>query len=105
MFNSIVLVEGCQVSTESINQVLKSSQLVSTGINKFNTTDTNCYEADHLFNQLTDLVNPQFRAWYCKRFYALGKDRVLILASQARADGRDPRKLFSTLIKNEGVVK
>lgn len=90
-----------QNTTASVSEVLSSTrQLVSTGINKSKPTDTNWYENDHLFNQLSDLVNPEFRAWYCKRFYAIGKERVLVLASQARADGKEPRKLFSKLIKN-----
>lgn len=83
-----------------------SRQLVSTGVNKFTTTDTTVkdrggkkYDADHLFDQLSDLVNPQFKAWYCKMFYAIGKDRVLQLASLARQDGKDHRKYFSHLLK------
>lgn len=75
-------------------------ELVSTGMNKSKPTDTNWYENDHLFNQLQDLVNPQFKSWYMREFYRLGKDKVLILASQAKADGREPHKLFSKLIKN-----
>lgn len=81
----------------------KTLQLVSTGRNKSKPTDTNWYDNDHLFNQLTDLVNPQFRAWYCAKFYVLGKNRVLEIASQARADGKDSRKLFSYLLKKSCV--
>lgn len=91
-------------STFSVREVLPNAttdkQLVSTGKNKYIPTDINCYDNDVLFNELTDLVNPQFRAWYCKQFYRLGKTKVLELASTAKADGRDPRKLFSTLLKN-----
>ncbi len=79
-----------------------NNQLVSTGRSKYlptGTTDNNCYDNDHLFEQLKDLVNPQFRAWYCKRFYKLGRDRVLQLASIARADGKQPARLFSKLLK------
>lgn len=79
-------------------------QLVSIGIKRFNTTDTtdiNCYENDYLFQQLNELVNQQFKAWYCKCFYLLGKNKVLQLASIAKADGKQPSKLFSILLKNE----
>lgn len=75
------------------------SQLVSTGIKRANTTDTNWYDNDHLFDQLGDLVNPTFRAWYCKHFYRLGKIKVLELAAVARSDGKQPAKLFSLLLK------
>lgn len=79
----------------------KHYQLVSTGINKSKPTDSsiNWYENDHLFNELEDLVNQRFKAWYCRMFYELGKDTVLKLASQARADGKYPPKLFSKLLK------
>lgn len=57
------------------------------------------YEADALFEDLSDLTNIEFKRWYCKRFYELGKDRVLVLAGQAKADGGNPKKLFSYLLK------
>lgn len=85
-----------------------SRQLIPTEVNKFTTTDTTVkdgvgqgrkFDADHLFDMLPDLVNSSFKAWYCKMFYALGKDRVLQLASLARQDGKDHRKYFSHLLK------
>jgi hypothetical protein len=66
-----------------------------------NTTGKNYEEANFLFNDLLDLVNEDFREWYCKLFYRFGHVRVLVLASQARADGKDPKKLFSKLLKDE----
>lgn len=60
------------------------------------------YDNDHLFNQLSDLVNETWRGWYMKRFYALGTQRVLQMASIARADGKHPAKLFSKMLKDAG---
>lgn len=57
------------------------------------------HETDQLFDQLQDLVNHQFRRWYCHHFHRLGRERVFILAAQARADGFNKRKLFSYLLK------
>lgn len=80
----------------------------TTGTKRYKPTDTTGinwgkkkqFEADILFEDLQDLTNPQFRAWYCKMFFKLGRERVLILASQARADAKkDSRKLFSYLLK------
>jgi hypothetical protein len=51
--------------------------------------------------QKQGLVNDQYKGWYCSAFFKLGRDRVQILASQARADGKDPAKLFSHLIQKE----
>ncbi len=96
------------ISTSMQQRSSVSRQLIPTGLNKFNTTDTTVkdsggpmkkYDADHLFDMLPDLVNPTFKAWYCKLFYKLGKDRVLQLASLARQDGKDNRKYFSHLLK------
>jgi len=67
-------------------------QLISTGKKQF--------EVDLLFDDLKDLVNDKFRAWYCKMFFKLGREKVLVLASQARADAKkDSRRLFSYLLK------
>lgn len=85
-----------------IKHIIKDNnkQLVSTGINKTNIpTDTNCYDNDRLYEQLEDLVNPKFKSWYCGQFYKIGVDSVLVIASQARNDGKDPRRLFSYLLK------
>jgi hypothetical protein len=51
------------------------------------------------------LVNEQFKAWYCKAFFKLGRERVMVLASQARADGKEPQKLFSHLVQKESGIK
>lgn len=83
-----------------ISRILKSRQLIPTGMNKLKPTDTNWYDNDRLYEQLSDLVNPQFRAWYCRKFYLIGTQRVLELASQARVDAKvDKRRLFSYLLK------
>lgn len=58
------------------------------------------FDNDWLFADLADLTNSQFKGWYMKAFFTLGKDEVLKLASIARADGKDKKKYFSVLIKN-----
>lgn len=85
------------VSTGKVNFSLP------TGISTDRTPQTNVYtqyDNDHLFNQLSDLVNETWRGWYMKRFYALGAQRVLQMASVARADGKHPAKLFSKMLKD-----
>jgi hypothetical protein len=55
-----------------------------------------------LFQELQDLVNPEYKAWYYKKFMALGRERILILAAIARADAKtDKRKYFSVMLGNE----
>jgi len=63
-------------------------------------TVNNCNNPiDELIAELSDLVNPEFKAWYCKTFYKLGREHVMVLASKARVDGYDKRKYFSKLLK------
>lgn len=67
------------------------------------------YDNDHLYDELTDLINAEvnprtgktFKGWYMRSFYLLGKDEVLKLASISRADAkRDKKRYFSTLLSN-----
>jgi hypothetical protein len=58
-------------------------------------------EIDLLYESVKELCNDKFRLWYCKQFNVIGRERVLNLASEARADGKDPQKLFSHLITKE----
>lgn len=82
----------------------KEKTTVTTGLN-YNTTVTtvgNKYKlTESLYTELNDLVNQRFKAWYCREFHRLGKDKVLCLASIARQDGLDKAKLFSSLLKAE----
>ncbi len=55
--------------------------------------------------QAKGLVNDKFKAWYCSAFFKLGREKVNVLASQARADGKDPVKLFSHLLQKESGTK
>ncbi len=95
----------------SIGQQLASRATTDTTdttvFNLLNTTDTTDtvgkdYAVDLLFKDLSDLTNPQFRAWYCSSFYKLGRDIVLRVASTARQEAKsDKRRYFSFLLKQE----
>lgn len=41
------------------------------------------------------LVNSKYKAWYCSQFFKLGREKVLRIASESKADGKDPQKLFN----------
>jgi hypothetical protein len=63
--------------------------------------DASYANTDAIYDEVIDLVNPKFRAWYCELFYRLGKDKVFRMASEARADARvDKRKLFSSMLRD-----
>ena len=58
-------------------------------------------EANKVFDTLfPDLATLEFKAWYCKVIYKLRPPKVLELADAARK-GKEPRKLFSALVKGE----
>lgn len=83
-----------------ISEIIKHKNTTTVQLDKTNKNNCTTGEViDNLIVELSDLTNPQFQAWYAKRFYALGKDEVLKRASIARADGLEPRKLFSKLLK------
>lgn len=63
--------------------------------------DLTKYDNDLLYEELNTLVNDQFKSWYMKCFYKLGKQKVLELAGEAMADGKEAKKLFSYLLKKE----
>ena len=94
---------------ESNTKKENKNQLISTGINinkipvAIPPYNPPTYENDQLYEQLTGLVNPQYKAWYMKVFYSLGRQRVLQLAGVARADGRDQAKLFSHLLRHNAL--
>ena len=90
--------------TASVASIIPNTIVqLSVGLNKLKpiVTIDNCNadEADQLFKMLPNLVNQDFKPWYCKQFYRLGRNKVMELASLAQADGSDPRKLFSFLLK------
>ncbi len=76
----------------TVNDNLKTT--VTTVGDKYKTTEA-------LFIDLDDLVNQQFKAWYCKMFFKLGREEVMKRASLARSDAKsDKRRYFSYLLKN-----
>lgn len=62
------------------------------------------YDNDYLLEELKDLVNVQFRDWYCKIFYILGHGQILRLAAIARVDATQNKcRYFSSLIKRQAA--
>lgn len=71
------------------------------GTPKIKLTQAEVKGCDIALSQYSDLMHPRFYAWYCKAFYAIGRERFHQLAAMARVDGRDKPKYFSALIRNE----
>lgn len=81
-----------QLSTETTEgNIVTSTEQLST---------VSSLEVDLIYRQLGDLVNDQFKPWYCKQIARLGRDTTLRLASTARCDAKsNPRGFFSVLLK------
>lgn len=99
---------------DNLQQLLYKKPIVTTGINKQKpivttvepTTDVKLTSdevrgCDIGLSQYADVMSPDFYAWYCKAWYRIGRERFHALAAQARADGKDPARLFSSLVKRE----
>lgn len=95
---------------QKLNTILKKT----TGLtqNKRNPTvqlDSKKSSTPTASNKVIDLVlqdhqevlNPQFTAWYAKTIRIIGVELFVILAKTAKADGNDPARLMSHLIKQE----
>lgn len=88
-------------------QKISTIVTTATGFNKLKPTATvqltteERNGCDTALSQFTDIMSPQFYAWYCKAWYKIGENKFRELASLARTDGKQPAKLFSKLIKQE----
>ena len=64
-------------------------------------TEYKKYDCDYLADDLSALIDDGYRKWFIKRFFLLGKEEVLKLASIAYADGANPKRLFIFLVGRE----
>lgn len=63
------------------------------------TNKSNSQLVDHLLNDYSDLIEPGYAKWFAARFYRLPEEVVRRCGSEARADGKTPKKLFAFLIR------
>lgn len=90
---------------QSVDKSDDSSTTETTGLNKLEGRSYSDVTAVYEELKSQGLVNDKFKAWYCSAFFKIGRERVMILASQAKADGKDPIRLFSHLIAKESGIK
>lgn len=74
------------------------------------------FDNDELFEmqEVQEVINkqinpqtgkPQWKGWYMKTFYKLGREEILKLAAIARADGGNKQKHFSKLLKEALILR
>ena len=76
----------------------KPNSQLAIGINKFKPI-ANCKLVDKLLDTYTELIDPSYKKWFASRFYSISPEMVERAASEARVDGKNPKKLFVFLIK------
>lgn len=83
------------------NEPAKKTAQTKTGFKKLMTKK----ECDLLYEDYSQLINEDFKGWYYKCFFKLGREKVQRLAGEAKADGKDPKRLFSHLLAKEAGEK
>ena len=85
-----------------INNLTPTVQLPT--VEKTKLTKQEVLGCDVALSDYQDLMSPRFKNWYCKVFYILGRELFAAIAAEARADGKDPAKLFSIKLK-QAIIK
>lgn len=106
------------MSTGSIGDIVRGRQLPTEQLGSTNNkpigqlpierklTEEEVLACDVALSDYSDLIHPDWKAWHCKVWYKIGRERYAILASQARSDGAakpggNPAKLMSYLLRKE----
>lgn len=91
---------------QSISDYLSTRPQLSTDSSKLNLRPSvdNCKlltedEISKILQSTEDLINASYRDWYLKRLFAVGPAKYTQIAAHARKYGKDPSKLFSSLLK------
>lgn len=54
---------------------------------------------DQLLAEYDELIEPEYKKWFAEKFYLIHPDVVRRCASEAKQEGKNPKRLFSFLIK------
>src|SRR5690554_311911 len=56
-------------------------------------------EEDEIVGSYADIIDPNYRVWFIKQLRRVGKTRFIECAEKARKYGKEPQKLFVSLLK------
>ncbi len=59
---------------------------------------------DAMLEDYAHLIDASYAKWFARRFQYMSADEVAKCASEAKADGKDPKRLFSFLIKKRSAI-
>lgn len=58
---------------------------------------------DSLLNEYSSLIDVRYTSWFASRFMYMSAEGVARCASEATADGKDPKRLFAFLIRKRSA--
>jgi len=93
-----------QNTTSSVTEILTNTKqdklpIANSQLDKSFNPIANSQLVDRLLSDYSDLIEPTHVKWFAKRFYTLSFDAIHRAAGEAKADGKDPKRLFAFLIK------
>ena len=87
----------------SLSEILTNTSKVPTnGTNGLKLNKTNGFRSiDLVIVEAGSVINsdPNYYKWYCRMAHKLGPKRFLELAREAIVDGKNPKRLFTYLLK------
>lgn len=89
------------------NHPLNRQQYSNSNSNlKLKTNSNSTVKPTTVFSNLSDVVpDDDYTPFYVKKLKLLGEARFFELANKARATGKDPKRLFFWMLKNNELVK
>ena len=86
------------VEPKNQNTIVTIEQLIPKDLKDNRTIVTGCKIVDKLLAEYRDLIEPEYKSWFAKRFYVLGFAEIHTAAGKARNKARDPKHYFSKAI-------
>lgn len=89
------------MSTTALSEILTNTNSPIANRLKTKTNSSNSTEprtnviVDMLLADYGELIDPAYKGWFARKFYIMRQDMIHRAASEARQEGRDPKKLFA----------
>lgn len=87
------------LNTELKRRLNSYSNSNGSNTNNFNSNSSIAIEEDKLVDSFSDIIDPSYRVWFIKRLKVVGRQRFIEAGEKARKYGKNPSKLFATLIR------
>ena len=93
-------------STQSLASIVNNNQRFKPSIDHSLSTIDGSKVIDNMLEDCADLIDPNYKPWFAKRFMRMPAHRVAVAASSARQTllykpSTNTQKLFTSLIRKE----